>query len=53
MLTRSNYRCFAISSGSIPIVRGQHVSRFFTGHYAVHHAMILRRWMAQTVRSTG
>ncbi|KAL4294314.1 hypothetical protein AHAS_Ahas18G0215700 [Arachis hypogaea] len=45
MPTQSIYRCFAISSGSILIVGGQHVSRIFTGNYAVHHGMMLRRWM--------
>ncbi|RYQ89414.1 hypothetical protein Ahy_B09g096080 isoform E [Arachis hypogaea] len=43
---RSIYRCFAISSRSIHIVGGQHVSHIFTEHYAVHHDMIQRRWIA-------
>ncbi|QHO17804.1 uncharacterized protein DS421_10g315240 [Arachis hypogaea] len=46
MPMRSIYHCFAISSRSILTVGGQLVSLIFTEHYAVHHDMILRRWMA-------
>ncbi|RYQ84644.1 hypothetical protein Ahy_B10g104093 isoform B [Arachis hypogaea] len=39
------YHCCAISSRSILIVGGQHVSHIFTEHYAVYHDMIQRTWM--------
>ncbi|KAL4373711.1 hypothetical protein AHAS_Ahas05G0109100 [Arachis hypogaea] len=49
MHMRSIYHCSKSLSKSAPTVRGQQLSRIFTGHCAMHHDTIERRWMAHLI----